>query len=126
MKTFARVRVACLAGAALLVGALSTSTSSALDDNSINITTAVGTIAGAPGSGISGFVRFIQTAGGNLPTVTVIAFVRGLPPNTTHGIHIHENAACDPPGFTTAGGHFDPGPFGMSNPDANHPFHMGD
>jgi Cu-Zn family superoxide dismutase len=25
-----------------------------------------------------------------------------------------------------AGGHYDPSPFGMSNPDANHPFHMGD
>jgi Cu-Zn family superoxide dismutase len=28
--------------------------------------------------------------------------------------------------FGGAGGHFDPGPFGNSNPDANHPFHMGD
>jgi Cu-Zn family superoxide dismutase len=30
------------------------------------------------------------------------------------------------PDFAAAGGHYDPGPFGMSNPDANHPFHMGD
>ncbi|MBE3135266.1 MAG: superoxide dismutase family protein [Acidobacteria bacterium] len=28
--------------------------------------------------------------------------------------------------FTSAGGHFDPGPFGNPDPDANHPFHMGD
>jgi Cu-Zn family superoxide dismutase len=34
------------------------------------------------------------------------------------------NGATTP--FGGAGGHFDPGPFGMSNPDANHPFHMGD
>jgi Cu-Zn family superoxide dismutase len=30
------------------------------------------------------------------------------------------------PDFAAAGGHYDPGPFGMSNQDANHPFHMGD
>ena len=28
--------------------------------------------------------------------------------------------------FTVAGGHFDPGPAGNTDPDANHPFHMGD
>jgi Cu/Zn superoxide dismutase len=41
-----------------------------------------------------------------------------------HGVHIHENAACEP--CTAAGGHFDPGPFGNSNPDGNHPFHLGE
>jgi Cu-Zn family superoxide dismutase len=45
-------------------------------------------------------------------------------------MHIHEIGSClstaDPP-FSDAGGHFDPGPFGFSNPpDSNHPFHMGD
>jgi len=30
------------------------------------------------------------------------------------------------PDFAAAAGHYDPGPFGMSNPDANHHFHMGD
>ena len=29
-------------------------------------------------------------------------------------------------GFKCAGGHFDPGPGGNSDPDANHPFHAGD
>ena len=28
--------------------------------------------------------------------------------------------------FTSAGGHFDPGPAGNTDPDANHPYHMGD
>lgn len=41
-----------------------------------------------------------------------------------HAVHIHETASCEPCG--TAGGHFDPGNFGMTNPDANHPYHSGD
>ena len=28
--------------------------------------------------------------------------------------------------FTAAGGHFDPGPASNTDPDVNHPFHMGD
>ena len=31
-----------------------------------------------------------------------------------------------PANFTSAGGHFDPGPNGNTDPDANHPYHMGD
>ena len=41
-----------------------------------------------------------------------------------HAVHIHETASCLPCG--SAAGHFDPGNFGMTNPDANHPFHSGD
>lgn len=82
-------------------------------------------LQGAPDSGISGHVLFIQTRQGILPTVQVIAEVEGLPPNTVHGFHIHETGACEP-SFAAAGGHYDPGPNGNSNPDANHPFHMGD
>ena len=58
------------------------------------------------------------------PTVEVRARITGLSPGA-HGFHIHEIGACASP-FTGAGGHFDPGPFGNSNPDANHPFHIGD
>jgi Cu-Zn family superoxide dismutase len=58
--------------------------------------------------------------------VLVIARVRGLTPGR-HGFHIHENGSCEPRGFTSAGGHFDPGPHGHSNPvDENHPYHLGD
>jgi Cu-Zn family superoxide dismutase len=87
-------------------------------------------IQGAPGSGISGEAMLVQTVPSDpnnyLPTVKITMKITGLPPNTVHGTHFHEKGVCDPPGFTTAGGHFDPGPFSMSNPDANHPFHMGD
>ncbi len=41
-----------------------------------------------------------------------------------HAIHIHEKGVCNPCG--DAAGHFDPGPHSHSNPDGNHPFHMGD
>jgi len=90
-------------------------------------------IEGKPGSGISGEALFLQTDDESiLPTVKVIVRVKGLTPGK-HGLHIHENGSCADTttmagtvAFGGAGGHFDPGPFGMSNPDANHPFHMGD
>ena len=43
-----------------------------------------------------------------------------------HAVHIHEKGACDCEGFKCAGGHFDPGPNGNTDPDANHGFHAGD
>lgn len=55
--------------------------------------------------------------------VSVMMMVKGLTPGK-HAVHIHETAECVPCG--DAGGHFDPGPFGFSNPDGNHPFHSGD
>jgi Cu-Zn family superoxide dismutase len=82
-------------------------------------------IAGAAGSGISGFAILIQSYSGILPTVEVVVRVTGLVPGSVHGVHIHETGACLPT-FAAANGHFDPGPNSNSNPDANHPFHMGD
>lgn len=45
----------------------------------------------------------------------------GLPPGT-HAFHIHESAACQPPGFQTAGGHFNPygRKHGLQNPEGPH------
>jgi Cu-Zn family superoxide dismutase len=43
-----------------------------------------------------------------------------------HAVHIHEKADCSDRDFKCAGGHFDPGPSGNSDPDANHGYHAGD
>src|SRR5262245_36247638 len=125
MKTLTKVRVIHLVGVTLLLGTLSATPSSALVDNEVK---AKAIIAGAPGSGIFGVVRFSQASDGILPTVKVTVFVKGLAPNSVHGVHIHEIGSCADTAvpFGGAGGHFDPGDFGNSNPDTNHPFHMGD
>src|SRR5688572_3715830 len=75
----------------------------------------------APGSQESGTVRFFQRG----DQVTVVADVRGLQPNSTHGFHIHEKGDCTPPDFTTAGGHFNPGNHPHAGPDSSER-HAGD
>ena len=58
--------------------------------------------------------------------VDVYLEVEGLS-DGRHAVHVHETASCQPCG--SAGGHHDPGPFGVTTPDApdfNHPFHGGD
>jgi Cu-Zn family superoxide dismutase len=88
------------------------------------------------GEGIKGTVQLreidAQTAGAHdmkymtgMKAVEVTVDVTGLKPGA-HGFHIHAVGKCEAPGFTTAGGHFDPGPNSAMDPDTNHPFHMGD
>ena len=87
------------------------------------------------GEGIMGTAEFREVASGSAGAtdpkypvgtiaVEVVLKVKGLKPGA-HGVHIHEVGKCEPT-FAAAGGHFDPGPHGMSDPDANHPYHMGD
>jgi superoxide dismutase, Cu-Zn family len=86
-------------------------------------------IAGPPNSGIKGEVTLVELQG-NFPEpgVQIDARITGstaeLVPGP-HGLHIHEKGGCVPP-YTSAGGHFDPGPAGNPDPDVNHPYHMGD
>ena len=123
MKQLKRLSVVCLLFLGLTIGVAGRA--STVPD----VIKARADIEGAPGSGISGEAIFIQTNDDSiLPTVKVIVIVRGLPPNTLHGIHIHENGSCanTTVPFGGAGGHYDPGPFSQPNPDTNHPFHMGD
>jgi len=85
------------------------------------------------GTGISGTVTLRELP--NAPSVhggydtgtrrvEITATVEGLTPGA-HGFHLHAVGTCEPD-FTAAGGHFDPGPEGNTDADANHPFHMGD
>ena len=88
------------------------------------------------GDGITGTVELrevdAQTAGSHdvkfmtgMKAVEITVTVTGLKPGV-HGMHLHAVGKCEAPAFTSAGGHFDPGPAGNADPDMNHPFHMGD
>ena len=98
-------------------------------------TTGLTAVAAIGGEGINGTVEFreidARSAGGHdaqhatgQKAVEVRVTVTGLTPGA-HGLHLHAIGVCEPP-FTSAGGHFDPGPASNTDPDANHPFHMGD
>jgi Cu-Zn family superoxide dismutase len=82
------------------------------------------------GPDITGELQLRQVANG---VVFVELALKGDPAVLTpglHGIHFHEKAICEEgaqPRFSTAGGHFDPGPSGNSLPvEQNHPYHLGD
>jgi len=85
------------------------------------------------GEGITGTAEFTESDQGGMggpngrgtgKLVTITLAVSGLKPGL-HGVHLHAVGKCAPD-FAAAGGHFDPGPSGNQDPDANHPFHMGD
>jgi superoxide dismutase, Cu-Zn family len=83
------------------------------------------------GDTITGAAEFVEVERDTTRFVRVTVRLRGDPLVLTpglHAVHIHENGSCehgDPP-FMSAMGHFDPGPSGNTDPDVNHPFHMGD
>jgi len=76
------------------------------------------------GKGISGTAEFVEVTEDTGKVVRVTVTAKGLTPGL-HGVHLHAVGKCEPD-FLAAGGHFDPGPAGNMDPDANHPFHMGD
>jgi Cu-Zn family superoxide dismutase len=76
------------------------------------------------GKDISGTAEFAERAQGTGTMVEITLQVSGLTPGR-HGVHLHAVGKCEPD-FTAAGGHFDPGPASNTDPDANHPYHMGD
>jgi superoxide dismutase, Cu-Zn family len=83
------------------------------------------------GSGIKGEVTFVELQGNRpSPGVEVKARITGRVGDLTpgpHGLHIHQTGkgGCVA-SYDSAGGHFDPGPSGNPDPDANHPYHLGD
>ncbi len=65
----------------------------------------------------AGTANFWEDANG----VRIAVQVRGISASR-HGIHLHAVGKCDPPDFTTAGGHFNPGEkkHGLRTPDGPH------
>ena len=76
------------------------------------------------GEGITGTADFVESQQGTGKIVNITITVSGLKAGM-HGVHLHAVGKCEPD-FAAAGGHFDPGPASNTDPDANHPFHMGD
>ena len=56
-----------------------------------------------PDGQVVGTAIFLESGEG----VTIVIGARGLEPGY-HGLHIHEAGSCEPPGFKSAGGHFNP------------------
>jgi superoxide dismutase, Cu-Zn family len=77
------------------------------------------------GEGVTGTAEIVEMAYDTGTEVEVTVTAKGLKPGL-HGVHFHAVGKCEPPAFTAAGGHFDPGPAGNTDPDANHPYHLGD
>jgi Cu-Zn family superoxide dismutase len=80
--------------------------------------------AAIKGEGITGTADFVESQQGTGKIVNITLSISGLKPGL-HGVHLHAVGKCTPD-FAAAGGHFDPGPASNTDPDANHPFHMGD
>jgi superoxide dismutase, Cu-Zn family len=59
--------------------------------------------------------------------VLITVNVKGLPQGL-HAVHVHTVGKCDPPAFTSAGGHFNPlnKKHGLKNPDGPHAGDMPD
>lgn len=76
------------------------------------------------GEGISGTAELVESQQGAGKIVNITLTATGLKPGM-HGVHLHAVGKCTPD-FAAAGGHFDPGPASNTDPDANHPYHMGD
>lgn len=80
------------------------------------------------GETITGHAAFTELRFGEQVLVRIVLELSGDPEKIKpglHAVHIHEKADCSG-GFKCAGGHFDPGPAGNTDPDVNHPFHAGD
>lgn len=81
------------------------------------------------GKGIQGHATFVEWEFGTQRLVQIRLELSGDPEILKaglHAVHIHEKPCCEEEGFKCAGGHFDPGPSGNSDPDVNHPYHAGD
>ena len=65
---------------------------------------AVVNLASSSGSLVSGKATLVPMSGG----VHITGTVGGLPPNSTHGFHVHEKGDCSAADASSAGPHFNP------------------
>jgi superoxide dismutase, Cu-Zn family len=79
-------------------------------------TTATAELKNAPGEVVA-TATLTEVSGG----VRVVLTAHGLPAGDK-GVHIHDIGTCEPPAFTSAGGHFNPGgrQHGLLNPRGPH------
>lgn len=78
-----------------------------IDDSSAetsNSTVAVAMLRPTEGNQAAGSVRFTSTGDG----VEVTIDIAGVPPNSTHGFHVHEVGDCSAADGSSAGGHYNP------------------
>ena len=66
--------------------------------------TATAMLQPTQGHQTSGSITFAVVDGG----IRATGEVRGLPPGTEHGFHVHEKGDCSAPDAMSAGGHFNP------------------
>lgn len=78
-------------------------------------------LVGKSGSTAAGQLQLTQVADG----VVIGGELTGLPPNSTHGFHVHEKGDCSAPDASSAGGHFNPSMSQHGGPDSPMK-HLGD
>src|SRR3954463_7162419 len=108
----------------ILAAGLAASATAGAQQKSASSAGVVRAHADIKGEGITGTADFVETQQGAGKLVTITVTLSGLKEGM-HGVHLHAVGKCEAP-FTSAGGHFDPGPAGKAHPDAKHPFHIGD
>ncbi len=100
-----------------------------LNLSSDNLKVSAKATAAMKGPGLSGQATFTEYDLDGWKYVHLNLVLEGDPSILTpgkHAVHIHEKGDCECDGFKCAGGHFDPGPAGNTDPDANHGYHAGD
>ncbi|AKB78650.1 Superoxide dismutase [Cu-Zn] precursor [Methanosarcina horonobensis HB-1 = JCM 15518] len=104
--------------AVLMFAATGSAQKNVTDNATDNVTDSAVAILKDAQNNTVGFATFSEDEFG---LVRIQVLVRGLEPGM-HGIHIHENANCTAPSFTSAGGHYNPlgREHGLANPRGPH------
>ncbi len=84
---------------------------------------AVAVLHATQGNTATGVVRFLQVG----PHIKITADVRGLEPNSTHAIHVHQYGDCTLSNGKSAGGHYNPEghPHALPDSDTRHAGDLG-